>query len=102
MVKKANMVKRAKPGNGDCGCAFLIDENGIPTVECPTNESQALAFAALQKNPDVSIRVAASVISAVEEADEGQIEESDFEDDFEFDDDDADLEEEADDDPLPF
>jgi len=49
---------------------FIIDENGVPTVECPTNESQTLAFAALQRNPDVQLRVAASVVpSVIEDAD---------------------------------
>jgi len=102
MVKKTNpMVKKADPDTPDCGCAFIIDENGVPTVECPTNEAQAMAFAALQRNPDVQIRVAASVVpSAIEDV---AIADSDTDfdaDDLEFDDDDEEVEE--DDDPLPF
>jgi len=103
MVKKTSpMVKKADPDTPDCGCAFIIDADGVPTVECPTNEAQAMAFAALQRNPDVSITVAAAIVPAVvEEADEDQIEELGPEDDSEFDDN-ADLEEEEEDDPLPF
>jgi len=93
MVKKTNL-KKADPDTPNCGCAFVIDENGVPTVECPTNEAQAMAFAALQRNPDVSITVAAVTVPIVEEADEDQIEEDDFDDDAE--------EEVEEDDPLPF
>jgi len=83
MVKKDRNIQ-------NCGCSFLIDENGVPTVECPTNEAQAIAFAALQRNPDVQIRVAASIApSVIEDADD--LAESDTDDDgddleFEFDD----------------
>jgi len=86
MVKKTNpMVKKADPDTSDCGCAFIIDENGVPTVECPTNEAQALAFAALQRNPDVQIRVAASVVpSVIEDADDLVDSDNDFEDELEL------------------
>jgi len=88
MVKKANpLVKKVNPDTQDCGCAFLIDENGVPTVECPTNEAQALAFAALQRNPDVQIRVVASV--ALEDADDlVDSDTDDFEDELELEEDD--------------
>jgi len=112
MIKKANkvpMVKKDKPGIEDCGCTFLIDEHGVPIVECPNNAAQARAFEALQRNPDVSITVAAAiaptVVEEVEEEEEldgdqvGFAEDDDFEDD--FDDDDVALEEEEEDD-LPF
>jgi len=83
MVKKDKNIQ-------DCGCAFLIDENGVPTVACPTNEAQAIAFAALQRNPDVQIRVVASVVpSVIEDADIADSDTDDFDADeleLEFDD----------------
>jgi len=83
-----------------CGCSFLVDEHGQPVVECPDSESQAIAFAALQKNPDVSIRVAAAVVP-FEDADIAGSDMDDFDaDDLELDDNDEDVEEDGDD--LPF
>jgi len=68
MVKKTNpMVKKANPNTEDCECVFFVNENGVPIVECPTNEAQAMAFAALQRNPDVSIRVAAIAPAFIED-----------------------------------
>jgi len=68
MVKKTNpMVKKANLNTEDCECVFIVDENGVPIVECPTNEAQAMAFAALQRNPDVSIRVAAIAPAVIED-----------------------------------
>jgi len=82
------MAKKSNPDTQDCGCAFIIDENGVPIVECPSNEAQAIAFAALQRNPDVQIRVAASVVpSIIEDVDIADSDTDDFDaDDLEFDD----------------
>jgi len=69
----------------DCGCAFLLDADGRPVVECSTAEEQDRVFQALRTHADINIRVAVvPVISVVEEADE--TEELDSEDDQEFDD----------------
>jgi len=99
VVQKGKPVEKGKPGTPDCGCAFIIDENGSPIVQCPTNEAQAMAFEALQRNPDVSITVAAAIAPAVEEevdkddldlGDDGEVgfaEDDDFDDGDEVDDD---------------
>jgi len=92
------MVRQTNPDTEDCGCAFII-KDGVPTVECPTNEAQAMAFAVLQRNPDVSITVVATIVSAEDDDDLGADEQSDFNEDLEFDDVE---EEEDDDDSLPF
>jgi len=83
--------KVTKPDIQECGCAFIIDASGVPTVECPTNEAQALAFAALQRNPDVQIRVVASMASSVIE-DGDDLADSDADDDDDFEDDDLEFE----------
>ena len=56
-----------------CGCSFTIDENGLPVVECPDAETQALAFHALSEHPDVSVRVVPALEpEADEELDPGE------------------------------
>jgi len=105
------MVDKNREKSQTCGCAFLVDGDGRPIVECATPEEQDLVYRALRQYPDVNIRVAAAIATpvVVEDADDDLDDLADDESgvgtedgELEFDDDDVELEEVEEDDALPF
>ena len=87
------MVQKSDSKVPDCGCSFVVDEHGVPTVECPDADAQDMAFQALRQHPDVAIRVTPTLEPEVEDGiqaddmDPGVAEDDDldFEDDDEED-----------------
>jgi len=84
------------PKDTSCGCEFKFDADGRPEILCPDEVSQDLVFEALRLHPDLAVRINALQVNP-HQTDE----ELGPEDASEFDDND-DLEEVEEDDPLPF
>jgi len=99
------MARSKNVESNACGCSFVVNESGVPEVQCPDSEAQAAALRALTEHPDLPIRVVPVLVDSELPSSEKsrlvtdsngvdfEVGDSDFGDGPDFDDDDEDDEE---------